>query len=322
MSDARIKSLEDKVLRLEQKLNSVYRSRTGLVVDPALNTLGQDTEIKGNLDVAGGLNTGGNVGITGDLDITGNYKKNGQFVDHGSAFMLPLRFYRNRALWLHFGNTQGASTGEVADYNPQASHLTGVSPIFDAKAMPGYLPYTWFNGTSAYYYRALSSVINPTNHFSIGMWVFLDDYSSHRGLWRIGTTTFSSHCTFYTGGYFEFGWWDTGGVYRLLAQNSAADLVGGKWSFVCCTVGRVSSADNYVELRVNDRIVRVDNNSALTTDARAGVGSFEIGRTQATPYLWKGWIGTAYMAGARVGEDFAVDESDIYFQATRHYFGV
>lgn len=45
--------LKERVTKLEQKLSALYRSRQGLSVDPALNILGQDTEIKGNLDITG-----------------------------------------------------------------------------------------------------------------------------------------------------------------------------------------------------------------------------------------------------------------------------
>lgn len=63
--DNRMRLLEEKVLRLEQLLRGLNRANAGVIVNPALNTLGQDTEINGNLDVAG------------DLDITGSYLVNG-----------------------------------------------------------------------------------------------------------------------------------------------------------------------------------------------------------------------------------------------------
>jgi len=55
--DAKLRLLEEKVLRLEQQLRLINRSNQGLNVNPALNTLGQDTEINGDLDLTGILNS-------------------------------------------------------------------------------------------------------------------------------------------------------------------------------------------------------------------------------------------------------------------------
>lgn len=53
MSDERLKILEDKILKLEQANRLLYRSRQGLRVNTALNTLGQNTKINGDLDITG-----------------------------------------------------------------------------------------------------------------------------------------------------------------------------------------------------------------------------------------------------------------------------
>ena len=66
MSD--LKQLEDRILRLEQHMNLIRRARKGLIVEPALNILGQNTRIDGDLSVSNDLSVDGNVSVVGNVD--------------------------------------------------------------------------------------------------------------------------------------------------------------------------------------------------------------------------------------------------------------
>ena len=56
MSEEKIRRLEDDVLRLEKRLNEIYRQRKGLHVEPGKNMLGQNTRIDGDLFLTGEIN--------------------------------------------------------------------------------------------------------------------------------------------------------------------------------------------------------------------------------------------------------------------------
>jgi len=55
MSDQKLRELEERILKLEKKQAEIYRSRKGLIVEPALNILGQNTKINGDLEVNGNI---------------------------------------------------------------------------------------------------------------------------------------------------------------------------------------------------------------------------------------------------------------------------
>lgn len=91
MSDQKIKELEEKISRLENKLNNIYRSRTGLSVDPALNTLGQDTKINGDLDITGSYLVNGTPLTSGDpmaLYLDGSRTMTGNLLNTSSAIVV------------------------------------------------------------------------------------------------------------------------------------------------------------------------------------------------------------------------------------------
>lgn len=68
MSEVKIKLLEEKILRVEKRLNDIHRSRLGLSILGVRNILGQDTEVIGDLYVKGNITS--EIGSTvGGVDI-------------------------------------------------------------------------------------------------------------------------------------------------------------------------------------------------------------------------------------------------------------
>lgn len=180
MSDEKLHQLEERILRLEKQNLEIKRGRSGLMVQPTVNKLGQNTEINGNLEIAGSLNTGGNVGITGDLDITGNYKINGMYTDSGgwtyftsqpiyiSSTVIELsgdvlayfsistkikfiqsgitKYFYVRGLALSGSNTRLTLTGG-SDYTVANATITGFA--FSNISSPSSFPF-WFNYAMAW----------------------------------------------------------------------------------------------------------------------------------------------------------------------------
>ena len=56
MSDEKLRQLEERILRLERQNLELKRARKGLIVEPNLNILGQQTRIDGSLSVASNIN--------------------------------------------------------------------------------------------------------------------------------------------------------------------------------------------------------------------------------------------------------------------------
>ena len=231
-----------------------------------------------------------------------------------AGYLLPLNFYLFSALW-KTGHDPIGTTNMAIDLGPNNLHLTRNNiPGVIQKGNPGSIVGTSFNGSNQYLSVPLSFPINHPFDCSFGAWVYLDSITRSHGIARAGSTTPNWQLIYYYGSptsrYFEFGYWDTGNVYRSISTK-LWNTIG--WVYVGMTIRHGSSGDNTFSLVVNNNIQQVNN--IAYTSPRTAVGDFELGRSGPTgTYYLLGKMTTAWMAGNPIQQH--ID----YYAATRGYY--
>lgn len=207
----------------------------------------------------------------------------------GSCLLAPLSYAIPRALWF----TQGTASYPDLTNNHIPLTINNLSGSTYKSTGPGPLYLATFNGTNSSMTAALATytVLNLTNWMTFGAWIYIDATGRNHAVASMGTTTVAWYLIWYNAGnYFEFGYWDTGGVQRQLQR--AGTLTTG-WHFVGFEHGWNASGSNYTSLRV-DNTTNTASNQAWG-QMRSGAGNFVLGNYGS--YWLYGKMATAWLNG-------------------------
>lgn len=231
-----------------------------------------------------------------------------------SGYLLPLFFYLSGAVWLTNAHGVIGTTFCGVDLGKNSLHLTPVNIGLSFKANPGGTIMGVFNGSSSYLYVPISYPINHPTDVGFGAWVYLDSVTRDHGIVRAGTAPVSWQISYRyisaANRYFELGYWDTGGVWRVL-RTVQYSTVG--WVYVGASISHGGPANNTQSLIINDQVSTVSNTGYAAP--RAGTGNFQLGISgDVTTYYLLGKMITAWCAGNPLQNH--ID----YYNATQGYF--